>query len=429
MIVGDTGTGKGFVFLEEFERQYLKRNPGAKIRRVNVAAIPATLIESELFGHEKGAFTTAVNKKRGLVEGHDALILEEIGVLPQSVQAKLLTFIEDKKYITVGGTEEKKAHGLQIVATTNMKTIATTSMEEGFRLDFWSRFFKFYVPPLYKHRMDVLFYFAHFAPDTFRELRPWEAMTLLCYHWPGNVRELKTIAVEIEIQKRKRPEGPLVPWHSQFHETIIGTQTGLSWDACPRFRNSLRMNGIDVDFLEKVLNKYGLGFDISSKKEPFKNGDIENLTALALIGFDHVFADLFFKNGSANKNLLSDRTDYQIPIGTLHGIGGPRVNKKKMYRLVADCLQYIGVNAKGKLPDVNTGYDFVRLLGAKEKDPIPAQEKNADNANINQSEEDFMRAHYRKMLASARGNVSEAARNAKLSTSTLRKRLVKYGLI
>lgn len=428
MIVGDTGTGKGYVFLREFERHFLEKKPDAKIRRVNVAMIPETLIEDALFGHDKGAFTGAIKERIGLVENHDLLILEEIGTLPQHVQAKLLTFIEDKKYYRVGGDEEKDAKDIQIVATTNMKTIATNSKEEGFRLDFWSRFFKFDVDPLHKRRLDILHHFADFAPETFRELRPWETMTLLCYHWPGNVRELKTLAMEIEVEKRERPEGPLVPWHTRFHEALIGTQTGLSWDACTRFRNSLRINGIDVDFLEKALNHYGLGLDMLSKEELFRKGDPACLAALAEVGL-RFFADLFFKNAWANKNLLADRTDYQIPIGTPNGIGAPRINKKKLIRLTAACLRYIGMDVRGKLPNVKGVLEFLTAIGMHNPDPIPAPEaKTAGEEKTLQTRDECLRSYYTGLLNYTGGNVSEATRISGDDKRTMYKYLKKYGL-
>jgi len=428
MIVGDTGTGKGYVFLREFERHFLEKQPDAKIRRVNVAMIPETLIEDALFGHDKGAFTGADKERIGLVENHDLLILEEIGTLPQHVQAKLLTFIEDKKYYRVGGDEEKDAEDIQIVATTNMKTIATNSKEEGFRLDFWSRFFKFDVDPLHKRRDDILHYFAHFAPETFQKLRPWEAMTLLCYHWPGNVRELKTLAMEIEVRKRERPGGPLVAWHTRFHEALIGTQTGLSLDACTRFRNSLRMNGIDVDFLEKALNHYGLGLNMLSKEEPFRKGDPAGLAALASVGL-RFFADLFQKDSSGNKNLLADRTDYMIPITVPYGTGALRINKKKLNRLSADCLRYIGIDAKGQLPNVKDVSEFLTAIGMHETDPIPPPEtKDAGEEKTLQTRDECLRSYYTGLLNYTGGNVSEATRISGDDKRTMYKYLKKYGL-
>ena len=133
MIVGNTGVGKS-AFIDHFERHFLQRKPGRQVRRVNVAAIPETLIESTLFGHLKGSFTGAIRNRKGLVESADLLILEEIGELSQPVQAKLLTFIEDGIYYPIGADAPKPARHIQIVATTNRT-------EKDFRPDFYHRFF------------------------------------------------------------------------------------------------------------------------------------------------------------------------------------------------------------------------------------------------------------------------------------------------
>ena len=244
MIMGDPGVGKS-AFVDLFERHFLQRKPEKQVRRVNVAAIPETLLESTLFGHLKGSFTGAIRNRKGLVESADLLILEEIGELSQPLQAKLLTFIEDGIYYPIGADDPKPARHTQILATTNRT-------EEDFRRDFYHRFFHFEIPPLYRRRTDVLHYFRHFSPLAYQELRPWEIMTLLCHNWPGNVREVETLSLEFSWVTTISDIGPTPALDSQFIEAMMKTTTGLSPEPCRLFRNSLKMNGIDVDFLEKT---------------------------------------------------------------------------------------------------------------------------------------------------------------------------------
>ena len=108
MILGDRGVGKS-LFVHIYKTLYERDNLGKTIIRLNAASLTETIVDSELFGHKKGSFTGAIDNKPGLVEKADLLILEEIGELPHYVQAKLLTFLEDKKFRSLGDTEEKKA--------------------------------------------------------------------------------------------------------------------------------------------------------------------------------------------------------------------------------------------------------------------------------------------------------------------------------
>lgn len=186
MIYGPTGTGKSF-FIEIATRFFERDYGGKEPERINCATLKDEFVHSELFGHVKGAYTGAVTDKIGIVEkaGNGLLILDEIGELTQELQAKLLTFIEDKHYYRLGGTIRREAKDLQIVATTNRT-------RKDFREDFWYRFYPFPVPPLYRHRGDILYYLFHSHPAVFRSLMPYEILRLLAYNWPGNVREIET---------------------------------------------------------------------------------------------------------------------------------------------------------------------------------------------------------------------------------------------
>ncbi len=197
LIHGPSGVGKSlFVdfFISKFSLHKEKEFP---IQRINCAAYPETLIDSELFGYEKGAFTGATKYKKGAFENSEngILILEEIGELPTHIQAKLLLVLENKEFFPLGSSKAKQATGM-VIATTNKGF-------DNFRIDLWSRFRKFHIPPLHKRRIDVLFYLAWFlAPhDKTYKLTPSEVLYLLSYHWPGNVREIEHIVDDLIIYK------------------------------------------------------------------------------------------------------------------------------------------------------------------------------------------------------------------------------------
>jgi transcriptional regulator with AAA-type ATPase domain len=195
IIVGATGVGKT-VFLHLFEKLYRKEHGNkVPVLRINCSHYDDQLVRSELFGHAKGAFTGATDKKEGLIKKADGgvLFMEEIGELPKDAQAKLLTVIEDGFFYRVGGTEPEKV-SIQIVGTTNN----TKKMRE----DFWQRFMPFYVPPLHERREDILYYLYDKFPEFLSTLNPQEVIWLLTYNWPGNVRELERIVRLLELKPK-----------------------------------------------------------------------------------------------------------------------------------------------------------------------------------------------------------------------------------
>lgn len=187
LIHGDTGVGKS-LFTYIFETLYRKDNPKIKneeIKRVNVSALAQDVIESELFGHEKGAFTGAVVEKAGFFKNTKLLILEEIGELEEYLQAKLLTVLEDGIFYPVGQTQKPiKVDNLQVIATTNV------ALDKRFRRDFLGRCYVFTVPPFHERRGDVLYTLANLYPPFFRTLSPYQVMAILAYNWPENIREI-----------------------------------------------------------------------------------------------------------------------------------------------------------------------------------------------------------------------------------------------
>jgi len=199
LLLGETGTGK-----EVTARATHGASPRAEkaFIAINCAALPETLLESELFGHEKGAFTGAVAEKMGRFELADGgtLFLDEIGDISQSTQVKLLRVLQEKEFVRVGGTRTI-ATDVRIIAATNRDL--RTAMEKGeFREDLYYRLnvFPINLPPLRQRREDIPLLVEHFVNVSATELgcpRPSvsdEAMAHLAgYNWPGNIRELQNI--------------------------------------------------------------------------------------------------------------------------------------------------------------------------------------------------------------------------------------------
>ena len=167
---------------------------------INCAAIPENLLETELFGHEKGAFTGAVARKPGKFElaHHGTLFLDEIGDLPLALQAKILRALEERRFERVGGTQSLHVD-VRIVAATNKQLRAGVAAKQ-FREDLFFRLsvFPITIPPLRDRPEDIPILARHFAERFSRELKKKAAILapsaieeLQKYHWPGNVRELQ----------------------------------------------------------------------------------------------------------------------------------------------------------------------------------------------------------------------------------------------
>lgn len=197
LLHGETGTGK-----ELFARgiHYASANGGDPFVAINCSAIPENLLESELFGHERGAFTDAHTQKRGLLElaGRGTVFLDEISELPPVLQPKLLRVLEDKRVRRLGGLEEREIH-CRIVAATN-RDLSMAVADGNFREDLYYRLnvFRIELPPLRARGRDIEVLARHFLEAMcrdqglpHRELTP-EAVALLTGHsWRGNIRELK----------------------------------------------------------------------------------------------------------------------------------------------------------------------------------------------------------------------------------------------
>jgi len=197
LILGESGTGKELV---AGALHALSRRADKPYVRINCAAIPETLLESELFGHEKGAFTGALKQKPGRVEEADGgtLFLDEIADMSRALQAKLLRFLEDGTFTRVGGTHELRVD-VRLLAATNRDIVAAIA-EGGFREDLFHRLnvVQLRLRPLRERGEDVLLLARHFlkllgpAINARVQRLSAGAERQLCAHlWPGNVRELR----------------------------------------------------------------------------------------------------------------------------------------------------------------------------------------------------------------------------------------------
>ena len=199
LLRGESGTGKELI---AHAIHYNSLRAGKPFIKVSCAALPETLIESELFGYEKGAFTGAQGRKKGrfeLAEG-GTLFLDEIGDLNVSTQIKLLRVLQEREYERLGGTETIKAN-VRLIAATN-KNMEQAIAGNLFREDLYYRLnvFAIFMPPLRERKSDVLLLADHFLEKYAREHNKsikrisTPAIDMLAsYHWPGNVRELENI--------------------------------------------------------------------------------------------------------------------------------------------------------------------------------------------------------------------------------------------
>jgi DNA-binding NtrC family response regulator len=214
LILGESGTGKELV---AGALHGLSQRKGSNYVRINCAAIPETLLESELFGHEKGAFTGALRQKPGRVEEADrgTIFLDEIADMSRPLQAKLLRFLEDGTFTRVGGTQELRVN-VRLIAATNRDIIKAIA-EDQFREDLFHRLnvVQVRLPPLRERGEDVLLLAEYFLRNfgvsmnkTTQDISRGARQKLLSHHWPGNVRELRNVierALIIETTSEIQP--------------------------------------------------------------------------------------------------------------------------------------------------------------------------------------------------------------------------------
>ncbi|MGA2465932.1 MAG: sigma 54-interacting transcriptional regulator [Thermodesulfobacteriota bacterium] len=226
LLLGETGAGKELI--ANAIHHLSPRRDGPFII-VNSGAIPETLIDSELFGHEKGAFTGAITQKRGRFEraNHGTIFLDEIGELPPQAQVRMLRVFQDKEIERVGGSESI-AVDIRVIAATH-RDLEEMVKANQFREDLWFRLnvFPIKIPPLRERKEDIPALVHHFIGRKSKELRLLKPPTLahraidrlMAYSWPGNVRELENVIERAMILNK---DGPLTFDHlvplSKEHE-------------------------------------------------------------------------------------------------------------------------------------------------------------------------------------------------------------------
>ncbi len=263
LILGESGTGKELV-AGALHTLSTRRHAGYV--RLNCAAIPETLLESELFGHEKGAFTGALRQKPGRVEEADGgtLFLDEIADMSRPLQAKLLRFLEDGSFTRVGGTQELRVN-VRLIAATNRDIVKAIAGEQ-FREDLFHRLnvVQLCLPPLRERGEDVLLLAEHFlrlfGPTMNRRVKGLSRgarQKLLAHHWPGNVRELRNVIERAliletsdEIQPSSLPDfqletrlhkspGPPAPAGESLDEMLANFERDLILRTLEQHRYSL----------------------------------------------------------------------------------------------------------------------------------------------------------------------------------------------
>jgi transcriptional regulator with GAF, ATPase, and Fis domain len=238
LLLGETGVGKEVV---ANAIHYTSSSRGGPFIKVNCGAIPENLLDSELFGHEKGAFTGAITQKRGRFERADkgSIFLDEIGELPLQAQVRLLRVLQHKEIERVGGTKSIPVD-VRIIAATH-KSMEEMVRSGAFREDLWFRLdvFPITIPPLRRRKEDIPALVHHFVERKSKDLKIYpppsvsaeEVERLKAYHWPGNIRELENLIERELIYKRgKEKNGRLTFEHLDMlaKTTVSGTvQVGV----------------------------------------------------------------------------------------------------------------------------------------------------------------------------------------------------------
>lgn len=256
LLQGESGTGKDLVARVIHAQSNRRDYPFLEI---NCTALPENLVESELFGHERGAFTDAHERKKGLAElaHRGTLFLDEIGDMPPATQAKVLRFLEDSTFKRVGGTKDIKVD-VRIIAATN-RDLDRLVESGAFRLDLYYRLkvVPISIPPLRERPEDIvplaLFFIEQLARDLKREravLTDAAAQLLESYAWPGNVRELHNVLERVLILEDLRQiEAENLPVEIHEPTPSVGQSAGLF--ALPK--EGLRLEDVERDLIRQAM--------------------------------------------------------------------------------------------------------------------------------------------------------------------------------
>ena len=263
LIQGESGTGKELVAKAI---HYSSARADKPFMAINCAALPVTLLETELMGHEKGAFTDAKTAKKGLFELADGgtLFLDEIGDMDLSMQAKLLRVLEEKTFRRVGGVKDIKVD-VRVISATNQDLSTAARSDNKFRRDLYYRLqvVPIVLPPLRERAQDVLLLARHFTEYFSREchknvkgISKDVERILLSYNWPGNVRELKNV---IERAMIFDLENEILPEHIPQEITEFGLAPVMHPDSAISLDCLvIPETGISIEDVEHALVKKAL---------------------------------------------------------------------------------------------------------------------------------------------------------------------------
>jgi transcriptional regulator with GAF, ATPase, and Fis domain len=286
LIEGESGTGKELAARALHRNSHRRQKPFVAI---NCAAIPETLLESELFGHERGAFTGAASQKKGKLEVAEGgvVFLDEIGELAPALQVKLLRVLQEREFERVGGTHPIKID-VRVIAATN-RDLDDAVRKKEFRQDLYYRLavVKLTMPPLREHREDIPMLTRHFIQKNAKrcKVKPKpvsrEAMAaLVSYDWPGNVRELEnaieralvmgssdTILLEDLPESLVEQQPPGGMSEGQYHASVKELKKQLIMNAVEQTRGNYieaaAVLGVHPNYLHRLIRNLGLKDDLN----------------------------------------------------------------------------------------------------------------------------------------------------------------------
>jgi Nif-specific regulatory protein len=281
LIYGESGTGK------ELAARAVHNNSLRKDRlflALNCAALSETLLESELFGHEKGAFTSAVSQKKGLLEVAEggSVFLDEIGELPLTLQAKLLRVLQEREIVRVGGTRSIKIN-VRFLAATN-RDLQRAVQEEKFRADLYHRLnvISLTMPPLREHAQDIPLLAELFASRNskkcnrkFKGISPQARACLMRYEWPGNIRELENameravvigsgdVILDEDLPEAVLESGPAsTSGPANYHDAVRDLKKQLilrAWEQSGgSFTEAAKILGVHANYLHRLIRNLDL---------------------------------------------------------------------------------------------------------------------------------------------------------------------------
>jgi two-component system nitrogen regulation response regulator GlnG len=279
LLTGESGTGKELVARAVYQHSARSKAP---FLALNCAAIPENLLESELFGHEKGAFTGADRRRIGKFEqcSGGTILLDEIGDMPLALQAKVLRLLQEQTFERVGGNETVRTD-VRIIASTH-RDLEARAAEEKFRPDLYYRLsvFTIHLPPLRERAEDIPLlarhYVERFSRELAREVREIapEAMELLRSHpWPGNIRELQSVLKQAILQSKGTTLLPaFLPSRSPNGREPHGSTAPRASDLETFVRNRLRTNVEDIyadthRYVDRILLPIMLEFTQGNHRE------------------------------------------------------------------------------------------------------------------------------------------------------------------